>query len=459
MTEVEYGYELREEIDVGELEAAAAATNGRVEAADVEPRVSRAETANPLGATPPVDTAAWPAPPDEAAFFGLAGRITRLIEPHSEADPVALLAQILLVAGSLVGRTAYVGVEADRHYANFNVNLVGGTSKGRKGSSWGHAEAIARSVDVGFGDRVESGLSSGEGLIDRVRDAGVDDAEGEQPAADKRLVVVESEFANVLRVLERSGNRLSVVVRDAWDGRPLRTLTRGQPAKATGAHISIIGHITAEELRRYLTVTESANGFGNRFIWLSVRRSKALPDGGAMHKVNVADVVDELREAVRFAGTLGRVERDPAARDLWHAVYAELSEGRAGLVGALTGRAEAQVTRLSLVYALLDMATTIRVEHLRAALALWGYSARSVAHIFGSSLGDPVADTILQALQTSAPHPLTRTEIRTKVGGRVTGDEIDRALDLLARHRLARMQKTSTGGRPVEHWHFVGAKS
>lgn len=454
MSELEYGYELREEIDVDELEATPAAVNGR---ADVEPRVARGETANPLVLAPPVETAAWPAPPDEDAFFGLAGRITRLIEPHSEADPVALLSQVLLVAGSLIGRTAYVAVEADRHYTNFNVNLVGGTSKGRKGSSWGHAEAIARRVDVGFGNRVESGLSSGEGLIDRVRDAGVE--EGEQPAADKRLVVVESEFANILRVLERSGNRLSVVVRDAWDGRPLRTLTRGQPAKATGAHISIVGHITAEELRRYLTVTESANGFGNRFIWLSVRRSKALPDGGSMHKVDVADVVDELREAVRFAGTLGRVERDPAARDLWHEVYADLSEGRPGLVGALTGRAEAQVTRLALVYALLDMSSTVRVEHLRAALALWDYSERSVAHIFGSSLGDPVADTILQALQTSAPHPLNRTEIRSKVGGRVTGDEIDRALDLLARHRLARTQRTSTGGRPVEHWYFAGAKS
>lgn len=421
---------------------------------DTEPSLA-GNAATPLRDLEP----AWPAPPAEEAFFGLAGRITRLIEPHSEADPVALLAQVLLVAGSLVGRTAYVGVEADRHYANFNVNLVGGTSKGRKGSSWGHAEAIARSVDVGFGDRVESGLSSGEGLIDRVRDAGPDDDEGEQSAIDKRLVVVESEFANVLRVLERSGNRLSVVVRDAWDGRPLRTLTRGQPAKATGAHISIIGHITAEELRRYLTVTESANGFGNRFIWLSVRRSKALPDGGAMHRVDVAPVVDELREAVRYAGTLGRVERDPAARDLWHTVYPELSEGRPGLVGALTGRAEAQVTRLSLVYALLDQSTIIRVEHLRAALALWDYSARSVTHIFGSSLGDPIADTILQALQATAPHALTRTEIRTKVGGRVTGDEIDRALALLARHRLAQTQKTNTGGRPIENWHLVGANS
>jgi 5S rRNA maturation endonuclease (ribonuclease M5) len=37
----------------------------------------------------------YPAPPDEAAFYGLAGDLVRRIEPHTEADPVALLSQVL----------------------------------------------------------------------------------------------------------------------------------------------------------------------------------------------------------------------------------------------------------------------------------------------------------------------------------------------------------------------------
>ena len=68
-------------------------------------------------------------------------------------------------------------------------------------------------------------------------------------------------------------------------------MVKNSPAKATGAHISIVGHITRDELRRLLTQTESANGFANRFCWLAVKRSKCLPDGGAIDTVNFEDVV------------------------------------------------------------------------------------------------------------------------------------------------------------------------
>ena len=66
---------------------------------------------------------------------------------------------------------------------------------------------------------------------------------------DKRLFVIESEFANVLKVMAREGNTLSPVLRRAWDTGDLRTLTKNSPARATGAHISIIGHITRQENR------------------------------------------------------------------------------------------------------------------------------------------------------------------------------------------------------------------
>src|SRR5581483_4114637 len=65
---------------------------------------------------------------------------------------------------------------------------------------------------------------------------------------DKRLLVVEPEFANVLKQTERQGNTLSALLRQAWETGTLQTLTKNSPAKATGAHISVIGHITADEL-------------------------------------------------------------------------------------------------------------------------------------------------------------------------------------------------------------------
>ena len=67
----------------------------------------------------------WPDPLDKAAFHGLAGDFVRIVEPHSEADRVALLTQFLVFFGSLVGRTAFVPIESDRHYANDFLCLVG----------------------------------------------------------------------------------------------------------------------------------------------------------------------------------------------------------------------------------------------------------------------------------------------------------------------------------------------
>lgn len=113
---------------------------------------------------------AWPKI-DDAAFNGIAGDIVRTIEPHTEADPVALLVQILTVAGNVVGRLPYYQVKSDQHRANIFAVLVGDSSKGRKGTSLGRIRSIVKTADEKWcGDRIKTGLSSGEGFINEVRD-------------------------------------------------------------------------------------------------------------------------------------------------------------------------------------------------------------------------------------------------------------------------------------------------
>src|SRR5689334_6635847 len=158
-----------------------------------------------------------------SAFHGLAGDIVRIIEPESEADPAALLVQILVAFGNCAGRTAHFSVEADRHYPNLNAVLVGVTSRGRKGTSWGHVKRLLETTDEQWTDNcIQHGLSSGEGLICAVRDVGPN----HNGIDDKRLLVLESEFATVLRAMARQGNVLSAVLRQAWDTGDLRILTR-----------------------------------------------------------------------------------------------------------------------------------------------------------------------------------------------------------------------------------------
>jgi hypothetical protein len=96
--------------------------------------------------------AAWPQM-DPAAFQGLAGEVVKAIEPHSEADPVAILIQFLTVAGNLMGRTAYYRVEDNRHHANLYVLLVGESAKARKGTSLARVRAIVRHADEAWSER------------------------------------------------------------------------------------------------------------------------------------------------------------------------------------------------------------------------------------------------------------------------------------------------------------------
>ena len=406
----------------------------------------------------------WPEPPGEEAFCGLLGKIVRAIEPASEADPAALLIQSLVAFGSVIGRGAHFTVEADRHHANEFVVLVGRSSKARKGTSWGRVNPLYQEVDEQWAkERIQSGLSSGEGLIwavrdpirkrERVKERGepvrFEEVEADPGVSDKRLLVYEPEYANVLKQTERQGNTLSATLRQAWDGIDMRTLTKNSPARATGAHVSLIGHITADELRRYLTQTETANGYGNRHLWFCADRSKLLPEGGRVDPAAWGSLRNELAEALAFAKGAGAATRDEETRALWSEVYGPLSEGRPGLAGALLGRAEAHVMRLAMIYALLDCSAVIRAEHLMAAVALWDYAERSVYFIFGDDLGDPLADEILRLLR-ACPSGLTRTELRDYFARHQPSDRIARALGLLLQHRLARLERQETGGRPVE---------
>jgi hypothetical protein len=238
-------------------------------------------------------------------------------------------------------------------------------------------------------------------------------------------------------------------MRDAWDSGDLRILTKTAPDSATGAHISIIGHVTADELLRYLNATECANGFANRFLFVCARRSKLLPDGGRLREQDLVPLSSRLRDVILWASKERELSRDDDARKLWAAVYGTLSVGRPGLIGAVTGRAEAHVLRLSLIYAVLDRATAIRRDHLRAALAVWQYAEESAAAIFGDTLGDPIADELLSEVRARGEAGLTRTEARDHFGRHQT-DRLAAAVDLLRARRLIRVVDGETGGRPVK---------
>jgi hypothetical protein len=424
-----------------------------------------------------IEPVPYPKPISEDAYIGIAGRFVRAVAPHTEADPNFMLVSFLAYAGNAFGRDAYVSVSGDHHHANLYVCGVGPTSSGRKGTAKVPVEALFRPIDDDWSGQWTGGLSSGEGLIAAVQDpifkrekAGGKKGEPiryeevciDEGVSDKRLIVRQGEFASALKVMRRDGNTLSPTLRDGWDGVVLHILTKNNRAKATDAHITIIGNITREELLRFLEDGEIDNGLANRFLWCCSIRSRFLPEGGL--DFNEVPGFDEIRKDFNriHYKVKGKVVRDAEASELWgyndapdRGAFRELSREKFGMYGSATARAASQVLRLALVYALLDGSAQICRQHLDAALEVWRYCDESARFIFGDRLGNPIADTILEALRKT-PGGITRGEISAGLFGRnKTSAQLTTAFVLLTKGGLARCEVEKTPGRPGERWFAV----
>jgi hypothetical protein len=392
--------------------------------------------------------AGWPAAPDRVVYHELLGEIVNRIAPHTEADPIAILTQLLVAFGAAVGRGAYFQVEATRHHGNEYMCLVGDSARGRKGSSWDHVRRLIIDADPSLEPRVLTGLSSGEGVIWAVRDPTAQDP----GISDQRLLVIEPEFASVLKAASRELSTLSPTLRSGWDGRPLAILTRTAPARASTAHITVIGHITQHELRRHTTSLELANGYINRVLLIACRRQRLLPDGGAPDPLHGTGLDRLLAAALRQARTAGQIRLDNHARELWHHAYRQLAtEPHDGVVAQITARAEAHVIRLGLLYALADGQRQIATTHLTAALALQDYAARSAAWALTGATGDPLAEQI-HAVLRQHPRGLTRSHISQALNHNQPAGQIDHALDALHAAGRVTAAQIPTGGRPAQLW-------
>jgi len=409
----------------------------------------------------------WPDPPNEAVYHGLAGEIVRALDPHTEADPVGVLVSLLAAFGNALGTRPHLILDNATHGLRLWPVLVGPTGTGRKGTALAVAGTIlGRALPEWWGQR-GGGLSTGEGLIWDVRDAisvrepikvkgtvvDYQDVITDPGVSDKRRFLVESEFGGVLQVLARDKNNLSAILRKAWDGEPMTTMTKGSYTRATGAHITITGHITPEEVRELLGARETTNGLGNRFLWVCVRRSKLLPLGGQPDEATIVGLAAVVERTVEAASTIERFTLDDEATAAWVRVYGALANDEAGAVGQLTSRGAPSIMRLAGIYAALDLSAEIQLPHLEAALALWGYSEESVRHIFGGSVAaaEPVK-TVPDEPQRRAILDFLVAGVQTKtaISVSVFARNLDgRSLTALLAHLVAEGLIEETKARPA----------
>ena len=403
-----------------------------------------------------------PPRPELALTHGVIGEFMRRVEYETEAHPVALAGTLLAAIGNCIGRSPHAIVGRTAHYANLFVGIVGNTGAGRKGTGGDIVAACMRFADETWATWSQSpNLVSGEGVIDALRDpvvkmvarkgGGPDDFEPttvDPGVPDKRLLITCPELASALKAGNRENSILSQTLREAWDGKTLRTMAKNCARTATDPHLSIVGHVTRQELVKVARESDIYGGTYNRFVFLLSDRARLLPHGGDLDDLGM--VPARIGDVIEFARGVGRMRRSSQADRLWEQVYHELTTPvGSDLLAAVLSRGEAQTLRLSLLMALAAKRATIEVDDLAAALDLWRYSVASARVVFGQ-VHDPLFEKIVSAVQTSPG--ITRTGLHKRLGWKLGSAELVSALARVKAAGAIHDERLDTGGRPSERW-------
>ncbi|MEV7182816.1 DUF3987 domain-containing protein [Kitasatospora sp. NPDC093102] len=388
--------------------------------------------------------------PDPEVFCGWAGETVAALDPTTEADPVGILVNLLSAAGAAIGPGPFMWIGNDRHPALIWALTIGGTSLGRKGAATNTVRRLLKAAVPDFiASNTRSGLSSGEGLIDMVRDG---DGDKDPGVTDKRLWVIESEYGVTMARGRREGSSLSGILRQAWNGEDLGVMNR-DALHATAPHIAVIGHISSRELRAKMQDAEMAGGTYNRFLAIAVWRNLLLPDAPGASDELIDNLASAWRTVITDARRLGEVQLTPEAAQLWRdEVYLALcgDEGDEGPIAEFTARAAPYAKRAAMVYALTDHTDRIGEAHLRAAWALVRYARASAAHVLGptaaASTGDPHLDKLLNAVKTAGPSGMTQSQVQVLLKRLNATQRADVTARLVQLPGFAAAQ-LSTGGR------------
>lgn len=422
--------------------------------------VSSSNSSEDLDAWTPT-TKAWPIL-EQAALLGIVGDLVAVATEKSEADQAAVLATLLVRFGVEAGSPEpnvrpHVYVGESKHEPRINAVVVGKSAKARKGTSGAPVARLFNvpkgSVDAPVMASTSLGpLSTGEGIVYAVRDAMEAWDEKMQKfnlidpgVNDKRLYVQEEEFAAAINAGKRDGNTLSATLRALWDSGTRSPLTKTSRTKCTDAHVGILAHITLDELAISLSACDKLNGYANRFLWVLARRNKRVPRPEMMPDDLFIPIQDEIWRRLQLAHSTGRMCLTSAAGDLWDWEYDRLTEDRPGIAGTITARAEAQVVRLSMIYALIDGKSHIDVLHVEAALAMWRYAQASAEYIFNEDSVGSKLDCKVKEILTGVPAGMSLTEIHKATGNNhkatILHKSIQRLVDAgLVRSELVRFE-------------------
>jgi hypothetical protein len=338
-----------------------------------------------------------PPEPTEAMFYGIVGKVAEAAADKTEVNPVAAATAFMSFLAANMGRDAFTYIGDTIHHPRIFTLHIGRSGRGRKGDSQQLTFRIRQQIEnldkKLLGHLHTGSLSSKEGLASLIQDAQGDRTGTE----DKRLWIVESEFANVLHQTKRDGNTLSTALRDLWDGSDIKPATKNGRTWVSAPHVGIHANITPIELKALLTSKEMSNGFANRFlyIWAESTTEIAFPKATPGHIIDA--LAQETMDVIRFAKgkypdmqNSQEISMSAAAKEYFEAIYPTIRRPLASdFITNILERRAAYVRRLAMLFALTDGARVVEPCHLTAALAWVNYGVQSVRSLRGGKPSSP----------------------------------------------------------------------
>jgi hypothetical protein len=391
----------------------------------------------------------------ESMKYGPIGEAVTNAMPHTEADPIGVLASTLAVFSSaLNGR---VIMEGGRPAVLWTV-LVGKSALGRKGTAKRTADRIlAPSIGGFMHSRTYAGVTSGPSLVNMLYTLEMDSPRSEM-GQDGRALIVEEEWSSVLKRSRRCPT-FSQQLRSAWDGAPISNTTKKGIQEVPRPLLGMHAHITPGEWAKYVSATEALGGSFNRYLPVLVERSKMLPYN---HKAKIGETKAlsdayhwALREqrVISFSADAGR--RYDELRAIIEDRMAEMPEH----LSCYMERSAEQVARVAAVFTAAEKKTKINRRALDAAWAFVSYSMASVeklvmeASTASQKAVKTVPDMIREKLEMYGGEA-TSTLLLRSLGTRVTAASL-KALVADMPDVEVTTERTAGRGRPATIYRLV----
>jgi hypothetical protein len=359
----------------------------------------------------------------------------------TEATDVAHFAALWGATALLLRRKVWIpyGMQV---YPNVYLVLFGPTGDRKTTGARGLPNLLPESSRV----KILQGIGSGEGVADWLA-----------PAPDSTTPISQGVFLEELSALltlgRWEGSTLKECLTQVWDC-PARyeKKYRKAPINLHEPTLSLLACTTPALFWQGVSEVDLHSGFCNRLLYLTgpVKAPIPLPGEPDSYKqMAVRKVLASLDSCYE-----GKASLEPAARALWEEFYyAWRAENLEPSLKAATERVPTYCMKLTLVYAALEgTLPTITAEQITAAIAVGRYAVACTEQLLGCRTGvsrQGACEETVRRILASAPSGLPVWKVNQRIGGRISLEEVLRAVAAMEKVGEVIQVEETKYGKPI----------